>query len=833
MQKSSLSRNLKFSLLLLLLLFATSNAQFQKQNYKILGISVEGSTSADPQTIIANSGLKVGGELEVPGDQTVEAIDRLWSLNIFSDVQILIEKQIEEGVFLVIKVKEFPRVEKVVVEGNDELDEDEILEVADFIRGQILRTQEIYKRINEIKKLYDEEGYLNADITPRYFSFYEADTTDDEIFVTWRNDNDYSWEIETEYEYNPDIPSRIVDKVKTRKVLMYNIEEGDEVVVRKISFVGNEAFDDDDLSDTFDETSEATWWKFWSDANLNKEDYEADKELLKTFYRENGYRDFEVLGDTLIYNEDKTDVEILISVYEGPQYKVRNIEWSGNTVYADSILSQRLDFYKGDVYNLTKFNQNLRFNEQQTDVTAIYQDNGYLGFNLQTTETKVADDSLDISIDISEGNRFKVGQVQITGNTKTKDKVIRRELYTVPRDYFSRNAIFRSIQQLANLKYFNVEKLYTEGVDYRPANDSTVNLVYSVEEKSSDYLNASVGYSGSFGFSGAIGVTLTNFSIAEPFQLGGGQILNFNWQFGVGNFYRTFSLGFTEPWFMDTPTLVGFDVFDTRQRYIYDLRQTGGTIKVGRRLKWPDNYFYVQTRLKYQYNNVIDGRNFYAEGESQQYTLGVSLTRNDIDNPIFPSRGTKFSLSGEISGGPFLPGDVDYYKAELNFDWYKRLFNSNRLTFFASANVGYIDELRKGTTIQPFEFYYMGGNGLIIATTPLRGYDDRSVGPKDPNNPNTIIGGRVMTKYTAEIRAALTLDPIPLYFLTFAEAGNVYFDMANTDFFDLKRSVGVGARILINPIGLIGFDFGYGFDRPSVDGQDPQWQFHFQFGRGF
>lgn len=833
MQKILQSRKLKFSFIFFLLLSITSFAQLQKSNFKILGISVEGNVTADPQTIIANSGLKVGGEIEIPGDQTVEAISRLWSLNIFSDVQILIEKQVDDGVFLLIKVEEFPRVEDVLVNGNDELDEDDILTEGDFIRGQILRNQEVYNRINKIKKLYDEEGYLNAEITARYFSFQRVDTSGSEITVTWRNDEDFSWEVETEYDYNPNIPSRIVEKISGRKVLMYDIEEGDEVIVRKINFVGNEAFDDDDLSSTFDETAEAAWWKFWSSANLNKEEYKADKELLKEFYRENGYRDFEILGDTLIYNDEQTEVEILISVYEGPQYKVRNIYWSGNTVYPDTVLTQRLNFFEGDVYDLTRFNQNLRFNEKQTDVTAIYQDNGYLGFNLQTREEKVAEDSLDIHIDISEGSRFRVGKVDVTGNTKTKDKVIRRELYTVPGDYFNRNAIFRSIQQLANLEYFNVEKLYTEGVDYRPSNDSTVNLVYQVEEKSSDYLNASVGYSGSFGFSGAIGITLTNFSIAEPFQLGGGQILNFNWQFGVGNFYRTFSLGFTEPWFMDTPTLVGFDVFDTRQRYIYDLSQTGGTIKVGRRLQWPDNFFYIQSRFKYQYNNVIDGRNFYAEGISRQYTLGLSITRNDIDNPIFPSRGTKFGLSGEISGGPILPGDVDYYKVELNFDWYKRLFNSNRLTFYASANLGYLDEIVKGTTIQPFEFYYMGGNGLIIATTPLRGYDDRSVGPKDPNNPNTIIGGRVMTRYTAEIRAALTLDPIPLYFLTFAEAGNVYFDMANTDFFDLKRSVGVGARILINPIGLIGFDFGYGFDRPSVDGQDPQWQFHFQFGRGF
>lgn len=833
MQKNSRNTILKYGLLFFLIFTTISFAQFQKANYKILGISVEGSESADPQTIIANSGLKIGDEIEIPGDQTVNAISRLWSLNIFEDIRIEIEKKIDDGVFLIIKVKEFPRVEKVMTYGNDELDEDDILEVGDFIRGQILRTQEVYNRISKIKKLYEEKGYLNAKITPHFFTFVRADTVKKDIIATWRNEKDFSWEVTTKYDYNPNIPTRIIERVVNRKVLVYEIDEGDKVVVRKISFVGNKSFDDGDLRGAFDNTSEARWWKFWTSSTLKREELDKDKVLLKEFYHKNGFRDFEILSDTLIYSNNNKDVEIKITVYEGPQYKVRNIYWSGNTVYPDTVLTERLNFRKGDIYNLEKFTQNLRFNENQTDVTAIYQDNGYLGFNLQTREQKVAEDSLDIYINIQEGNRFRVGQVQIQGNSKTKDKVIRRELYTVPGDYFSRNGIFRSIQQLANLQYFNVEKLYTEGVDYRPANDSTVNLVYQVEEKSSDYLNASVGYSGSFGFSGAIGITLTNFSITEPFQLGGGQILNFSWQFGVGNFYRTFALGFTEPWFMDSPTLVGFDLFDTRQRYIYDLRQSGITFKLGRRLTWPDNFFYVQGRFKFQYNDIIEGRGFYTEGLSRQYSVGATISRSDIDNPIFPSRGTKFSLSGELNGGPLLPGEVDYYKFEFNFDWYKRLFNSNRLSFYTSVSLGYMDELRAGTPINPFEYYFMGGNGLIIATTPLRGYDDRSVGPKNPNDINEIIGGRVMTKYTTEIRAAITLEPIPLYFLVFAEAGNVYFDIPSTDFFDLKRSVGVGARILINPIGLIGFDFGYGFDRPSVDGQDPQWQFHFQFGRGF
>ncbi len=821
---------LSYSLLFFLLLININYAQFNRTAYKILGVTVEGSVSADAKTIIANTGLKVDGELEIPGDGTITAIKRLWSLGIFKDVQIRVDKRIERGVFLTIQVEEYPRMEEAKFEGNDEIDENDIDSKITIVRGQTLKPQDIARIKSGIKKLYDEEGFLNVEINDHIFSFFEADTNDDEITVTWRNIADLTDEYKTEYDYDPDVNFRRIQKMSKRNLLIFRINEGDRVEVRSIGFIGNEVFEDGELKGEFDETSEHSWWKFWSSSTFIKDKYEEDKKLLNAFYRKNGFRDFEVLGDTLIYSEDKKEVDIFVSVNEGPQYKVRNIIWEGNTIHTDEELTQRLGFLKGDIYNDELFSQNLYFNEKQSDVSSLYQDQGYLAFTINASEEKVAPDSLDIRIRVSENERFKIGRVTISGNDKTKDKVIRRELYAIPGDFYSRNGIFRSVQQLANLNYFNVEKLYQTGVNPRPINDSTVAVDFTVEEKSSDYLNASVGYSGSFGMSGSVGVTLTNFSIAEPFQLGGGQVLDFNWTFGVGNLYRTFRLGFTEPWFLDTPTLVGFDVFDTRQRYVYDLRQIGGTLKLGRRLTWPDNYFNITGFLRFNYNNVLDGNNFYREGLSRQFTLGATLSRNNIDNPVFPSNGSSFSISGEISGGPFLPGNVDYFKLQLQTDWYKRLFNSNRLTIYTSSSIGYIDEIVQGTSIQPFEFFFMGGNGLVIATTPLRGYDDRSVGPK--GNSGEILGGRVMVKYTTELRAALALEPIPIYVLAFAEAGNTFLSIKEADFFDLKRSVGFGARLLVQPVGLLGFDYGYGFDRKSVDGLDPKWEFHFQFGRG-
>lgn len=816
------------------LLFNNGFAQTQRTSYKILGISVEGNKTGDNGAIISNSGLKVNDEIQVPGDQTNNAIKQLWSLNIFSDVQIIIDKQIADGVFLKIKVQEFPRVEKVVVEGNDEQSTSNIEAKINFIRGQILKPWEIGRTIIRIKALYDEDGYLNAEILPQTYTFYSADTTSDEIKAIWHNEKDLSDEYITTYKISEIANTNLIAKIKDRILLKLKINENDRVVVRHIEFEGNNVYDAGKLKGEMSETSESKWWKFWTKNKFDKKKYQEDKALILKFYKKNGYKDAEILSDTLIYSENKRDLTIRMKVTEGPQYKIRNITWEGNTIYSSDLLAERLDFKKGDVFNIEKFNQNLRMSEKQNDVASLYQDNGYLRLDMRTTETKIDPDSIDINIQIQENNQFKIGSVDITGNDKTKDKVIRRELYTIPGDYFSRAAMFRSLQQLANLQFFNAEKLYQNGVDYALKNDSTVNVVFQVEEKSSDYLNASVGYSGSYGFSGAVGVTLTNFSIAEPFQMGAGQILSFNWQFGVGNYYRTFTLGFTEPWFMNTPTMIGFEVFDTRQSYIYEMAQTGGSFKIGRRLRWPDDYFYIQGLVKYQYNDVTYGSYYYTPGKSRQFTVGATISRKNVDNPIFPSLGSTVVLDAELSGGPLLPGNVNFYKINFKAEWYKRLFNTNRIALYSSTDIGYIEKLSGGVEIPPFESFYMGGNGLVINTIPLRGYDDRTVGPVQPNAElGNTYGGYFMTKYTLELRGAVSMEPIPLYLLAFAEAGNVYKNLNNADMFDLKRSVGVGARVMINPIGLIGFDLGYGFDRKVVDGKDPYWQFHFQFGKGF
>ncbi|MBL0175129.1 MAG: outer membrane protein assembly factor BamA [Ignavibacteria bacterium] len=777
---------------LLFLFCAAASAQTDAQRtYKVLGITVDGNATTDPSTIILKSGLLVGKEIVVPGDQTQKAIAQLWSLNVFSNISIAIDRELPDGVFLKIVVEEYSRLERMAITGNEEFDEENIRGKVNLIKGQFLRPQNFDVARRRIISAYEEKGYLLAKV-------------------------DFSI-----------VPDTIGNN---RAVLNVAIDEGPEVQVKSITFAGNERFTDGDLRGAMDETSEKTWWKFWSSAKFDRKKFLADSVSILNLYRENGYLDAEIVSDSIWYGESKEDMYIHMTVQEGKPSYVRNIIWKGNATYPDSVLNARLDIKPGSVFNAVRFDENLRQNKDQTDVASLYLDNGYLRFYAQDERLRVAPDSVDIVITINESNKYRIGHVTIKGNNKTQDKVIRRVLYTWPADYFSRGLIIRSIRELATINYFNPETIRPEP---QMVNDSTVDLQYNVEERSSDTFNASVGYSGTFGATGAFGLTFNNFNISEPFAGGAGQVLNFEWQFGEASRFRVFSLSFTEPWFMDTPTSVGFSLYDQRQQYYFDLRNTGASLNLGRRLNWPDDFVRADWFLRFQRLSVVDGGTFYKSGDYSQVSLTQVLSRNSLDSPVFPSQGSRITLTTEISGGP-LPGSVDYHKHELGFDWFTpllRIGDQNRLTLYTGAEYGFIKGFNSDSYIPPIEYYYMGGNGLQVQTKPLRGYEDRAIGPRENDQ---VVNGTIYSRYVAELRFALTLNPMPVYVLAFAEAGNVWKSNRFLDPFDLKRSAGLGARLLIQGVGLIGFDYGYGFDDVEPrDGVADGWHFHFQFGRGF
>lgn len=762
-------------------------AQDDLAQYRIANISVKGNKTYEPGTIISYSGLNVGKEINIPSDDTREALNRLWNIGIFSDVQIYIEKKFGRDIYLTIAVEELPRVESVEIVGNDEFSEEDLKEKINLTTGEVVSEQKLKDIAYNLLLDYQEEGYALAEV-------------DVDKLISSTNE------------------ARIRVKIK----------EGKELTVNRIIIEGNRGISDDDLKGSMEETSEKTWWKVWDGASYDREKFKSDKKLIEEYYRERGFKDAAVTFDKLEVLPGGEDVNIRIKVDEGMRYFIGDIEIEGNKIYDDQTIFQRLDMRSGDVYNSKKLQQNLYGNENETDISALYLDNGYLSYNADVEEKSVGPNKVDLKIRINEGSQFKFGLVGFEGNDKTKERVMRRELYTKPGDYFSRNSIKRSMQQLGALNYFNPETLNQQ---ITPENDSVVSIKYIVEERSSDQFNASVGFSGSFGLTGSLGLTFNNFDIASPLKGGAGQILNFNWTFGTGGTFRTFELGFQEPWLFNEPTQFGFNIFDTRQNYDnLDLKERGASVNVGRRFKFPDDFFRGDWTLRFQQTDVIDGDDYYQEGKRDQLSITQTITRSTVFEPLFPASGTRISNSTELSG-LVLPGNTEFVKNVFSAEAFNPLSRDRKLVLYNNFVFSFLNSFAKDKYIPPNEVFFMGGNGLTYNTQALRGYEDRSIGPVNQfGNP---IGGLVAAKFGLELRYSLSMDPLPIFLLTFIEAGNVWAGIDKTDPFDLRRSVGIGTRLMLPAVGIVGFDFAYGFDRKIVDGQDPKWLFHFQFGRGF
>jgi len=759
----------------------------KEQPTTIAGIDVEGNVFADEVSVRTLSGLRVGDQINIKGDSKLQtAIKNLWKRGQFSDINILVEKITPAGVFILIKVKEFPRLNEIIVTGNDELSTEDIKSGTERIRGDIMTDYDKYLIKKKLKKLYSDEGLLFAQIN--------------------------------------------LDLVKTEKEQYYNlvieIEEGVEFHVESIEFQGNKNFSDEDLASEFDETAVRLWWEFWASGKFDLNLYKKDLDILKDFYRKEGYIDAQILGDSLIYDEAEKTVRIIVKVEEGKKVFIRNIEFKGSTIFSPEMLMARLEFEPGDEYNSVLFDQNLQGNEAQSDVSSAYLDNGYLMKRIEKEEIRFKPDSVDIIIRIYEGDRVTIRKVDIVGNTKTKDKVIRRELFTKPGDYFNKSAIIRSVRGLGVMQYFNPETLKP---DVKPVEtDATkVDLVYNVEERSTDTFNASVGFAGSFGLTGSVGMSFNNFSLSEPLRGGGGQILNFNVEFGAASRMRRFVLGFTEPWLFDEPTTLGFNLFDSRHNLYYPFRQTGVSFNIGRRFRYPDDYFRGDWSVRIQENeNQGPSSAYYRSGITKEITLGQIITRSSLNSMFFATSGSRFAFSTYFSLGALGIGTTDYLKNELNFELYNpllRIKDNDRLVLYLSTKQGFVTGLKSDTAISPIELYNLGGNGLSgYGVTPLRGYPDRSIGVQT--------GSQLLSKYTAELRFAISVDPMPIYTYLFAEAGNVWPTFKRFDPFELKRSVGFGVLMLINPIGIIGFSYGYGLDYDR-SGHKPGWTFLFHLGQ--
>jgi len=752
------------------------NGFAQQIERKIIGnVVVAGNVKNNADIIKLNSGLFTGKE--VSGEDFADAIKRLWNMRSFSHIEITAENPKDRVINIIIKLREYPQLDNVAFEGNNEIDTEKLSETVGFYRNMLISPNKILAGKRKIVDLYQGKGYLLATVT---IDSSRVATTD-------------------------------------KLVVVYRIDEGQKVKIKKISFEGNTFFSSGKLRKQFKKTKQDGIFR---GGDFNKAEYENDKKLIEDFYKKNGFRDAEVVSDSIYYDNTKKHMYIIVRVNEGDRYYFRNIEFEGNDEekFPSSWLRMVLDIKKGDIFDAEKLNKG------KMDLNKLYNDRGYLLAQINYPDTPVGKDSLDIKISINENNPVTINQIEIKGNTKTKEKVIRREIKSKPGDIFSQELLVRSYRDIMMLNYFAAVKPNIGTL----INDEKVDLVFTVEEKSTDTANMSAGYSQRDGMIGSLGLTMNNL-------FGNGQQLNLDWQFG--RIFRVFQIGFTEPFLFDTPTLAGFSVYDLRRGgpfYGYTQESVGATFRVGRRLRWPDDrfrgdWYFEYSKNRYSNFNEDDPRRFYIGlGFSDRVSITQVITRDSRgNNPEFPIRGALVSLSTQFAGG-FLGGTEDYVKNIFKSEWYFNTFW--KFVLYSSSEFGVIRSFNNDTYIAPQELFFMGGSALSFGTM-LRGYRERSVGPLSSSG--TPLGGKAMLKFTTEFRFPVSENPT-IYGLLFAEAGNNWLETAYMDPFDLRRSVGVGVRLFLPMVGMIGLDFGYGFDQYGAFGQKQgKWMPHFQFGRGF
>jgi outer membrane protein insertion porin family len=810
------------------------------QSYEILGLSVEGVTDESArQFVLSSSGLQVGQQVTLPGDPVIsDAIRRLYELGNFSDIDVVAERFVGDGVFLRIDVEEVPRLGEVVFEGVKGGDRDELREQVPLLRGRALRPADIERSEQVIREYFAEKGYRLVSI----------DT-----------------ERETTAEGN----------VK----LTFDISRGRKIEIGEVRIRGNEAFGEGTLQKQLENTPEDRWWRFWGASTFDEQEFEEDKQNLIAYYNDRGYYSARVLQDSVYLdrNGDEPELVVDILVEEGPQYHIRNIDFDGNAEYTDAQLRAAFGIESGELYNRSKLERNLYYNPEHTDITSLYSDRGYLRFNIQPQISEVAGDSLDITFEIDEGDVYEFGEITIRGNTRTKDHVIRRQIRTVPGQTYSRQSIERSIRELIQLGYFDQTKL-AEGPRVQIDEETKkVDLTYNLVETGGDQLELSGGWGGGgFGLILQARVAFNNFSIQNlfdgsawrPVPSGDGQQLALSVQTS-GLRYQSYSVTFTEPWFRGRPTPIGGSLsytyrdFNRSQNIIglddptdsvddLNFSTFGARFFYRQSLKWPDDFFQTGTDIGYRFYNINGetlSRSYgLPQGQSQELTVKQSLTRNSLNAPQFPTAGSSLLLSAEIA--PPIPGFIQYHKEEFSTRWVTPI--AGRLALDFSADYGYIGSLT-GEDVN-FQRYLVGGSPLEAQSTFqgygkdiifMRGYPTLAISPvqtqvgSDGVPRVRRVGGRILNKYSMEARiVAIQTPQFTAAPYLFVDAANTWDSFGDYNPFKLYRSVGFGAKLFLPFLGLIDLNYGYQIDsfQDFRSGQpfeiEPQWRFQFSLGGG-
>ena len=778
------------------------------QEYTVSSITVEGNEYTREQFIITAGGIRQGDLITYPGEDISNALKRLYSVGLFSDVQILITNRTTTSLGILIRVTEQPRLLEYKIEGVKRSERRELKKEITFTPGAAITDANVEQAKRTILRYFREKG----------------------LWFT---------EIETSTE--------LTDEAENRSVLTFHVKKGQKLEVKDVVFEGNEAYSDKQLTRRMKPLKEDAWYKFLSKKVYKEEDFLEGREKVLTHYRDNGYMDVRIVSDTVFvyqYKGDKDGVKVRLNVEEGPQYKVRNITWDGNTLYTDTQLSQSLGFQKGDVFNQTRYSSNTTHNAESSDISSLYQDNGYLFFRFVDSFTKVGEDSLDIHFDLYEDEIATIDQVIFYGNTNTHDNVVRRTLRTIPGNQYSRQDIIRSVRELSTLGYFNPEGILP---DVQPNyEDKTANVLYSLDESES---TSNFEFSGGYGgrVIGAIisaRLNFNNFSLKRaiegdftPFPAGDGQTLSLGVQV-TGSGYQSYSFGFVEPWLNGKPTSFGFNVsynLIKNSYYVERNKLFSASVSLGKRLKWPDDYFSTRSVVSYQLYDVIGNYYGLAEGTSNLITFRQVLERNSLDNFISPNSGSKFTISGEIA--PPFKGFSEMYKIKTDFQHHVPIVG--KLVMTSQVGYGFIGYFTKDQR-SGFQRFLLGGTQLqqrqsfLYDNIDLRGYPGGVSQSIAPIVDGAIIPGRLYSKYSLELRyPAIQSDQLQLIPYVFFDAGNAYLNFSTFDPFNVKRAVGFGTRLFLPVLGLVDLSYGYRLDGVGNFVNAGRWEFLFNIGAPF
>lgn len=849
---------------LVILLTVLSNLGFTQTNdslfvsalkypktYRLAPLQIEGAQYSDKNVITLLSGLTAGDEIKVPGDKISDAIKKLWKQGMFEDIQIIQDKIIGNDIFLIIKVVERPRLTKFKFTGDVKKND------AEDLRGRIKLMQE--------RVVTD---YMLGNIKNTVNQFY----------------------LDKGYLYNKvDIIQKKDTLAKTPHiVLTINVKKGKVVRIDNIQFKGNTVFTSAKLRRKMEESKPFKWfWPFNSGKYL-EENVQKDLPAIVEKYNSKGFRDARVVKDSAYFiSPDR--VALIVTIEEGRKYYFGKFKWYGNTKYRSGQLDTILNIQAGSVYDQSKLEQKLFMNPNGYDISSLYLDDGYLFFQVNQQESNIVNDTINFDIMMYEGKQATINKITIKGNDKTNDHVIYREIRTRPGQLFRRSDIMRTTRELAQLGYFDPEKLNVLPTP-NPA-DGTVDIEYVVEEKPSDQIELSGGWGGrppstggtrqGLGIIGTLGVTFNNFSTRNilkrdswrPLPSGDGQRLSIRAQTN-GPTYQSYNFSFTEPWLGGRkPNSLTVSAFHSlfnpsaQKKYIKtdigkvlnparsSMSIIGGSVGLGRRLKWPDNYFSMYNSMNYNYYELINYNAFiFNNGYANDFNIGLNISRNSVDAPIYPKSGSNFVFDAKLTPPYSLfngkdytnmePAErykyIEYQKYKFTAEWFTQLTNkkaaegkeARNLVLRTKIGYGILATYNKEVGISPFERFYMGGSGIsgfqnFVAREiiGLRGYPDGSISRE--------VGDPICARYTMELRYPISLNPsATIFILGFAEAGNTWASMKRFNPFDVKRSAGFGLRVFLPMFGLLGIDYGWGFDsiplKPGIG--NGQGQFHFTIG---